>query len=158
MAQAPTQHAEAREFVREAVAVEFAHMEFSKQTRDLLLKTDEKGHPLYFIPACLICLGVEDALEQLELAGSDRDVPVEWAAKKASTRTSSLAKFVKKAVKNKLDSIQDMDQRMSMVDKLRAGSDEGQRQLARYQSRRVKAYKRMWSCLMCDAASRAGEK
>ena len=38
---------------------------------------------------------------------------------------------------------------------LEAASDEGSRQLERQQSKRVRAYQKMWSCLMCDAARSA---
>lgn len=151
------EHTEARSFVTDAVQTELSSLGLSQTTRDLLLLTDEEGHPLSFIPDCPVCLGVQDALAKVETTEVDRDVPEAWSVPKASTRTSAFARFVKQAVQNKLLTIEDMGERLDMNKKLKLASDEGQRQLARYQTRKVKAYKMMWSCLMCDSASKAGE-
>jgi regulator of protease activity HflC (stomatin/prohibitin superfamily) len=150
----PNDHTEARAFVKAAVLEQVEGHALSASTRDLLLSADDEGHPLSFIPDCPICLGVQDALRELEVGPDDEGLAAGLSAEKASTRTSSLARLVRQAVQAKLATIDDMQQRIEMAEKLKAGSEEGQRQLARYQSRKVEAYKMMWSCLMCDAAAK----
>lgn len=151
------EHEQARQFVKEAVEAKLQTASFSESTLSRLLAKDEKGHPLSFIPDCPICLGVQDALKAQQAGEQDEGLPAELQADKASTRTSFLAKFVRVAVKEKLATLSSLQERVDMAAKLKAGSEEGQRQLERYQGRKVEAYKMMWSCLMCDAAARAGE-
>lgn len=151
-------HSQAREFVKAAVASKLSDASLSQSTITLLLSKDADGHPLSFIPDCPICLGVQDALSQLTPNSQDVGVPQEWTAAKPSTRTSSLARFVRLAVQDELAKLEKPGQRIAMASKLRAASEEGQSQLARYQSRKVEAYKMMWSCLMCDAAAKAGSR
>lgn len=152
------EHAEARNFVKEALLARLEGVSICEDTVSKLLAKDADGHPLSFIPDCPICLGVQDALLSLTPGQEDHGIPPELATTRASTRTSSLARMVQAAVKEHLNTIEDVSERLDMADKLRKGSEEGQRQLARYQVRKVEAYKMMWSCLMCDAAARAGDK
>lgn len=152
---AEEKHQVARDFVAQAVTKELSESQLTQKTLDLLLAQDEQGRPLSFIPDCPICLGVQDALLAWKVSSEDVNVPDDWSAARASTRTSSLAKFVRQAVKRELGTIEDLNQRLEMNHRLRAGSEEGQRLLTLQQNRKVKAYKMMWSCLMCDAAERA---
>lgn len=151
------EHLEARQFVKEAVLSKLSQSTISPATLEQLLAKDEDGHPLSFIPDCPICLGVQDGLALVSKGSEDKGLPEAFQVEKTSTRTSGVARFVRAAVKEKLGTIESVDQRLDMAAKLKAGSEEGQRQLERYQSRRVEAYKMMWSCLMCDAAAKAGQ-
>jgi hypothetical protein len=150
-------HNEARNFVKEAVLIRLSESTLSKETLSLLLARDSEGHPVSFIPDCPICLGVQDALLAVTPGEEDRNMAAELSVDKASTRTSFLARMVRDAVQEHLTTIESTSERVEMADKLKKASDEGQRQLARYQARKVDTYKMMWSCLMCDAAARAGE-
>jgi hypothetical protein len=154
---AEVDHSVARSFVKEAVLSRLSDSTLSEETLTLLLAEDSAGHPVSFIPDCPICLGVQDALLSLTPADEDHEVPEELSAAKASTRTSHLARLVRSAVKEHLRTIEDVSDRMEMADSLKEASKEGQRQLARYQARKIESYKMMWSCLMCDAAAKAGK-
>ena len=149
-------HSEARLFVESAVKAALSDMELTESTTKLLLVKDSDGHPLSFIPDCPVCLGVQDAISKFSTGDSDRNLPEGFVSERPSTRTSSMARWVRKAVREKLAELP-MEQRLDMAKKLQKASDKGQKELKRYQSRKVQAYKMMWSCLMCDAAARAGD-
>ncbi len=158
-ASADPDHSQARAFVQEAVLeqLQLQNGSLTEETRVLLLTLDTDGNPLSFIPDCPICLGVQDALETLAPSEQDENIPQDWADAKPSVRTLSVAKFVRAAVKSKLDMMEDIQAKLAMARRLQEGSEEGQRQLARYQSKKAEAYKMMWSCLMCDAVVKAGK-
>lgn len=151
-------------FVYEAVLDGLTTMGLSDATVDRILEEDSGGRPVSFIPGCPICMPAREAFRAYRQGTHPRDVaPVAPAAMLAALdsekdleRTSALGRLVQELIAKRIAAANWSDaEAESWGRRFEAAAAEGQRQLTAHQAQDVEAYKMMWSCMICDGASRA---
>lgn len=151
-------------FVYQAVLDGLYTMGLSDQTVDRILEEDAEGRPVSFIPGCPLCMPAREAFRDYRQRTDARDVPPSAPAsmlaaldsEKDLERTSALGRLVQDLVAKRIAAANWSDaEAEAWSRRFEAAAAEGQRQLTAHQAQDVEAYEMMWSCMICDGASRA---
>lgn len=156
---------ELRRFVFFAVLEGLYELNLPDQAVDRLLEVDaQTGRPISFIYNCPICTPAYDAFRayrqrprDLEVAGQapPAELLAELTQDRPLGRTAALARLVQQLLSRRIAAARwTEEERRTWRARFERAAEEGQRQL-RLQQKDVEAYKPMWSCMLCDAASRA---
>lgn len=148
-------------FVYSAVLEGLNELRPPHATVDRVLEEDSEGRPVSFIPGCPICMPAREAFRAyraqpepgsptsgalLESLGSEKDLE----------RTAALGRLVQDLVTRRIAASGWSDAEAEVwAQRFQSAAAEGQRQLSAHQARGVEAYEMMWSCMICDGASRA---
>lgn len=150
-------------FVYSAVLEGLSTQGLPDATVDRLLAVDPEGRPVSFIPGCPICMPSMRAFRDWR-ARPDRSAASPASPERVAAlsqdddlgRTSALARLVRELVSRRIATAGwSESEAEAWSGRFEAAAREGQRQLVAWQAKGVATYRAMWSCMICDAATRA---